>query len=60
VSIGVVAVTAPVVLASCLTCHAESTGYVWPADAERHCLVDEGRQLGVEFLLVEPCSGDPF
>lgn len=49
-----------VVLASCLTCHAETTCYVWPADSERDCVVDEYCQLGVEFLLVQPCPGNPI
>jgi hypothetical protein len=49
-----------VVLASGLTGYAETVGYVWPADAQRHRLVDEGRYLGVEFLLVQPCAGDPL
>jgi hypothetical protein len=49
-----------VVLAGRLTRHAETLGYIWPADAQSYCLVDEGRQLGFEFLLVQPSPGDPL
>jgi hypothetical protein len=28
-------------LAGCLTCHADTTGYVWPADVQRQCVADE-------------------
>lgn len=38
-----IAMAALVVLAGCLTCHTEATGYVWPADAQRHYVVDECR-----------------
>jgi hypothetical protein len=40
---GVVAVPSLVVLASRLTGYAEAMGYVWPADAQLHCMVDERR-----------------
>jgi hypothetical protein len=59
-AIGVVAVAALVVLAGCLAGYAETMGYVRPADAQLHRMIDQGRQLGVEFLLVQPRSGDPF
>jgi hypothetical protein len=36
-----ITVAALVLLAGCLTCHTEAMGYVWPADAQRHCMVDE-------------------
>ena len=57
---GVVAVPSLVVLAGCLACYAETLGYVWPADAQLHSMIDEPRQLGVEFLLAQPCQGDPL
>jgi hypothetical protein len=57
---GIVAVPSLVVLAGCLAGYAETVDYVWPADAQSHCLVDEGCQLGIEFLLVQPCPGDPL
>ena len=41
--IGVIAMAALVVLAGCLTCYAETVGYVWPADAQFHCMVDKRR-----------------
>lgn len=40
---GVVAVATLVVLAGRLACYAEATGYVWPADAQRHSVIDERR-----------------
>jgi len=43
VLIGIVAVAALVVLAGCLTGYAEAMGYVWPADAQLHRMVDERR-----------------
>lgn len=49
-----------VVLADCLARYPETMGYIWPADAQRHCMVNEGRQLGVEFLLAQPCLGKPL
>jgi len=49
-----------VVLAGRLAGYAETMGYVWPADTQRHCVVDECCKLGVEFLLVQPCPGDPI
>jgi hypothetical protein len=39
---GIVAVPSLVVLAGCLAGYAETVGYVWPADAQSHCLVHEG------------------
>jgi hypothetical protein len=42
-AIGVVAVAALVVLAGSLAGHAETVSYFRPADAQRHCMVDEGR-----------------
>ncbi len=57
---GIVAVPSLVVLAGCLAGYAETVGYVWPADAQSDGLVDEGCQLGIEFLLVQSCLGDPL
>ena len=57
---GIVAVPSLVVLAGCLAGYAQTLGYVWPADAQSHCLVHERCQLGIEFLLVQPCLGDPL
>jgi hypothetical protein len=38
---GVVTVAALVVLAGCLACYAQTMGYFWPADTERHRMIDE-------------------
>jgi hypothetical protein len=38
---GIVAVPSLIVLAGCLAGYAETVGYVWPADAQSHGLVDE-------------------
>ncbi len=56
----VVAVPSLVVLAGRLACYTEAIGYVWPADAHFHRVIDERRQLSVEFLLVLPCPGNPL
>lgn len=39
---GIVAMPSLVVLAGCLAGYAETVGYVWPADAQSHGLVDKG------------------
>lgn len=49
-----------VVLAGCLAGYSETMGYVWPADAQRHRMVDEASQLGVQLSLAKPCLADPL
>ena len=57
---GAVAVTALIVLASCLPGHAKLDGDLRPSDAEADGVVDERRKLRLCLLLRNPGSPDPF
>src|SRR5215469_2958835 len=58
--IGVIAVSALVVLAGSLAGYSEAPGYVRPADLQCYRMVNERCHLGVEFRLAQPGPGDPL
>jgi hypothetical protein len=57
---GAVAVSALVMLAGRLPADTQAPGDVRPPDLQADCVVDQKRQLGVQFVPLQPGPADPL